>query len=170
MKIQLAFYKGPPDSTDLVHVTTHNLIKLRTWSKYSHAELVINGWSFSSSVRDRGVRRKKISFNPNRWDVIEIDPSRVNLDYAFSFFARYEGAGYDWLNILRYVLPFVKQKEGKFVCFELIGAMLNFAGYHRLDADDLMQWALLNQKQEKVQDEDYRDDCQDNTQDQIQPR
>lgn len=154
MKIQLAFYKGPPQHDDLVHVVTHNAIKIRTWSKYSHAELVIDGWAYSSSVRDKGVRRKKIDFNNGKWDVIELDPSRININYAMEFFLLYEGSEYDWWNIARYVLPFVKQEEGKFICFEFIGAMLNFAGYYRLDADDLMQWALNNQLKQEVIDDD----------------
>lgn len=154
MKVQLAFYKGPPEPDDLIHAVTHTAIKLRTWSKYSHAELVIDGYSYSSSVRDKGVRRKRIRFNPDRWDVIDIDPSRINIEYALYFFALYDGSPYDWLNIIRYVIPFVNQAEGKFVCFEFIGAMLNFAGYHRLDADDLMQWALNNQLKVKAEDHD----------------
>lgn len=153
MKIQIALYKGPPKSSDILHVITHNAIKLRTWSKYSHAELVIDGWAYSSSVRDRGVRRKQIEFDPLKWDIIEIDPSVVNLDYAMHFFLLFEGSEYDWWNILRYILPFVKHKDNKFVCFEFIGAMLNFAGYQRLDADDLHGWAITN-KLVEVEDED----------------
>lgn len=156
MKIQLAFYKGPPKSDDLVHVVTHNAIKLRTWSKYSHAELVIDDWSYSSSVRDKGVRRKRIKFDPTRWDIIDIDPSRINASYALNFFFMFEDSEYDWWNILRYVLPFIKHKQNKFVCFEFIGAMLNFAGYYRLDGDDLYEWAKTNELKPEVVDEDFK--------------
>lgn len=155
MKIQVAFYKGPPKSSDILHVITHNAIKLRTWSKYSHAELVIDGWAYSSSVRDRGVRRKQIEFDTSKWDIIDIDPSAVNLNYAMHFFLLFEGSKYDWWNIVRYVLPFVKHKKNKFVCFEFIGAMLNFAGYQRLDADDLYEWAITNSLV-GVEDEDIQ--------------
>lgn len=143
-QIQLAFYKGPPPNSDLLHVITHNAIKLRTWSQYSHVELVIDGWCYSSSARDKGVRRKKIDLQSGRWDVYNINPDRVNLDYALAFFLRYEDSEYDWTNIVRYVLPFVKQEEEKFICFEFVGSMLNHSGTHRLDADDLVTWAKTN--------------------------
>lgn len=151
--VKIALYKGPPKTNDITHVISHNVIKLRTWSKYSHAELVIDGWAYSSSVRDRGVRRKQIEFSPERWDIIEIDPKRVNLDYALAFFLRYEGSKYDWWNIVRYALPFVPQKENQFVCFEFVAAMLNAPGYYRVDGDDLYDWAKANELI-VIQDED----------------
>lgn len=153
-KIQIALYKGPPVD-DLVKSITHYAIRFRTWSKYSHAELVIDGWSYSSSVRDKGVRRKQIEFDPERWDVFEIDPKRVNLDYALAFFLRYEGSEYDWWNIVRYVLPFVPQRHNQFVCFEFVAAMLNAPGYYRVDGDDLLEWAQAN-RLVVIQDEDYK--------------
>lgn len=147
--IQIAFYKGPPESSDLVHVITHNAIKIRTWSKYSHAELVIDGTCYSSSVRDKGVRSKQINLNSGRWDVVRIDNNRVDILYALAFFALHDGSSYDWNNIVRFVLPFVKQEENKFICFEFIGRMLNHSGCHRLDADDLYAWAKANEYKPK---------------------
>lgn len=153
-KVQIALYKGPPVN-DILHSISHYSVRLRTWSKYSHAELVIDGWAYSSSVRDKGVRRKKIDFNPERWDLIDIDPKRVNVDYALAFFLRWQDSDYDWWNIIRYILPFVPQKQDQFVCFEFVAAMLNAPGYYRVDGDDLLEWAQAN-KLVVIQDEDIR--------------
>ena len=146
--VKLAFYKGPPKWDDLEHVFSHYAIRLRTWSKYSHAELVIDGICYSSSVRDGGVRKKAINLDSGHWDVVEIDPNRVNMQYAMQFFNQHEGAEYDWMNIVRFIIPFVKQEENKFVCFEFVSRMLNHSGSYRIDADDLYDWALWNRKQE----------------------
>lgn len=55
------------------------LIQFWTASIYSHCELVVDGWCYSSSVMDKGVRRKRvgpgadeISLGEDHWDLIEL--------------------------------------------------------------------------------------------------
>ena len=66
-KVYLALYKGKPES--LFHYFTHIVtcvvltIRDRSYTKYSHTELVINNTGYSSSVRDHGVRSKVIDFD-----------------------------------------------------------------------------------------------------------
>jgi len=43
-----------------------------TGSIYSHCELVVDGWCYSSSAMDKGVRRKQINLDPEKWDVIAL--------------------------------------------------------------------------------------------------
>lgn len=144
MTVQIALYKGPPTTSDIPHFVSHYAIKVRTISPYSHGELVIDGVGYSASARDKGVRRKEINFNSGKWDMFDINPSRVNIPHAMEIFKKYEGSEYDWRNIVRYVIPFAGQEEDKFVCFEFIGVMLNFAGSYKLTGNDLKEWALQN--------------------------
>lgn len=63
--VRLALYKGKGKLANA-------LIRLWTGSRYSHCEVVVDGWCYSSSVRDKGVRRKLIDFNSGNWDLIEL--------------------------------------------------------------------------------------------------
>ncbi len=155
MGIQIALYKKPPSLfEDWRHWLSHYAIRLWTWSRYSHGELVIDGISYSSSARDGGVRSKIIKFKPDRWDIFEIDPRKIDSLQALAFFDMHENAEYDWKNIIRYVLPFVRQAKDKFVCFEFMGAMSNFPGYYRLTGNDWQEWASRNAPITKIQDND----------------
>lgn len=138
--MQIALYKGPP--SDILHVIGHNAIKLWTWSKYSHAELVIDGYCYSSSARDGGVRRKKIDLTTGRWDIFEITENPDTVESALAWFNKHDGDPYDYRNIVRFVLPPVGQNKKHWVCFESIGAALGIKNAHKLDADKLLSEAL----------------------------
>lgn len=143
--LQLALYKGPP--SELLHVIGHNATKLWTWSKYSHAELVIDGICWSSSSRDGGVRRKVINLNTGKWDVFDIPCTKKQETSALAWFKYHEGDEYDYRNILRFVIPFAGEDKNKWVCYEACGAALGIKDAHKLDADKLLEKALkLNKK------------------------
>ena len=72
MPAQLAQYKGKGQLGNAA---------IRWWagSIYSHCELVVDGWCYSSSVMDKGVRRKRvgpgadeISLGEDHWDLVEL--------------------------------------------------------------------------------------------------
>ena len=72
MPVQLALYKGKGQIGNAA-------IRLWTGSIYSHCELVSDSWCYSSSVMDKGVRRKRvgpgadeISLSEDHWDQIEL--------------------------------------------------------------------------------------------------
>lgn len=140
MKAAIAFYKGPPVD-DWQHTLSHYGIRVWTWSRWSHAELVIDGVCWSSSARDGGVRSKVIDLTTGRWDVIELDLSDVEIGRALAWFLKHDGEGYDYLNIGRFVLPFLGHDRDRWVCFESIGSALGMAGAHKLTANDLHAWA-----------------------------
>ena len=140
MRVQLALYKGPPVD-DWQHTLSHYGIRVWTWSRWSHAELVVNGVCYSSSSRDGGVRGKTIDLTSGRWDVVEIDLPDAQANAAFEWFLTNEGDKYDWAGIWRFVLPFFPHGERRWFCFEAIGAALGFAGAHKLTANDLFRWA-----------------------------
>ncbi|WP_405120758.1 hypothetical protein [Pseudomonas leptonychotis] len=72
MTVKIALYKGRGQIGNAA-------IRLWTGSIYSHCELVVGGWCYSSSVMDKGVRSKRvgpsadeISLNEDHWDLIEL--------------------------------------------------------------------------------------------------
>lgn len=90
--VQLAMYKGRGQIGNA-------FIRWWTGSQYSHCELVADGWCYSSSVMDKGVRRKLIDIKPDHWDVIELlwtDSERVR-----DYFAQTDDDTYGWLGLIR---------------------------------------------------------------------
>ncbi len=143
-RVQLALYKGP--GTTLAHRVTHAVtclvltVRRLQWCPYSHAELVIDGVCHSSSVRDGGVRRKRIDLTTNRWVVR--DMLGIDADAALRRFAEREGRGYDWPGALRWGLPFLRQRPRADYCFEVVAYMLGLEepeSWHPLDLDGYAQ-------------------------------
>lgn len=141
-RVQLALYTGP--GTTLAHRLAHFVtcavltVRRMQWCPYSHAELVIDGRCYSSSVRDGGVRSKAIALDPARWRVIDLP--RADADAALRRFAQREGLGYDWPGALRWGLPFLKQRPRADYCFEVVAYMLGLPAperWHPLDLADL---------------------------------
>lgn len=73
-------------------------IRWWTGSKYSHCELVIDGYCYSSSVADRGVRKKYIDLDPKNWDFIEIP--WANKQRALEYFQATDDFTYGWLSLI----------------------------------------------------------------------
>lgn len=65
MTVKLAMYKGKGGIGNAA-------IRWWTDSEYSHCELVVEGWCYSSSLMDGGVRAKKIDLDSGHWDVYEL--------------------------------------------------------------------------------------------------
>jgi len=144
--MQLALYRGPVgkplDWRGLKAWGSHLAICLRTLSRHSHAELCINGTCYSASVRDHGVRSKRIDLASGRWDVYALPGADEAA--ALAWFARHKGQHYDWPGIVAWVLP-VRQHAQRWTCFEAVGAMLGLPRPHRLHARALKAWALAQQ-------------------------
>lgn len=145
MQVTLALYKGPPRKGDWLHLLSHLGIRLWTWSKWSHAELVIDGVCWSASARDGGVRQKSINLDSGRWDLVSLPLTDEETGRAFGWFLTHEGEGYDYLNIARFIFAFLGQDRNKWVCFEAIGSALGLAGTHKLTANDIFSWAAMRQ-------------------------
>lgn len=140
--VAIAFYKGPPRN-DWWHTASHYAIRLWTWSRWSHAELVIDGWCYSSSARDSGVRRKQIDLTSGRWDLLSLNLTEQQVSRALAWFLQHEDDMYDYLNIGRFILPIIGHERDRWVCFEAIGESLGLAGTHKLTANDLHRWAVM---------------------------
>lgn len=139
-RVQLALYRGP--AADWLHQVSHYAIRAWTWSRWSHAELVIDGVCWSASSRDSGVRSKVINLSSGRWDVIDLDLSDSTAVRALAWYQQHDGAGYDYLGIARFVAPFLGHSRNRWLCFESVGAALDLAAQHKLTANDLYAWAM----------------------------
>ena len=124
--MKLALYKGHGNALD-------KLIRFVTRSEYSHCEIVIDGVCLSSSPRDGGVRSKYINLATGHWDVIDIKGDEW---MVLAWFHEQEGAGYDWIGLIRTVVPFFPHSGSKWFCSEACGAALGFDA-SRLSPQDL---------------------------------
>ena len=77
------------------------VIKKATNSNYSHCELIVRDWSYSSSIPDGGVRRKscvEVYHNPNNWTVIPI--LWANQEAVVRFYDITNDQPYGWLGLV----------------------------------------------------------------------
>jgi hypothetical protein len=108
-------------------------IVVRWWlgGRYSHTELIFSdGLAGSSSAQDGGVRLKRITFDPDRWDFIEVDGDEAK---ARQWFEDHAGQGFDYLGLLGFVWRRSTQVKARFFCSESVAAALGFDEPHRMD-------------------------------------
>lgn len=112
----LAFHKGGKGS--IKDVVISEVIKLYTFGKYSHVELIFPDWVlegngqknkwFSSRGMDdpRGVAFKNIKMShPERWDLFELTRDRSSIIESYYAALRLVGSDYDLKGILSYFGP-----------------------------------------------------------------
>lgn len=130
------------------------LIRWWTGDPASHCELVIDGWCYSSSLMDGGVRRKRIgpgadeiSLAPGKWLLIALpwaDPHQ-----ALTYFARTAGTRYGWASlILSQLLNRNRRVAGGEFCSEWCAAALGLPAPSSLNPATLRDWSayLANQR------------------------
>ena len=148
-RLRLALYKGPPAAHERLHrlghfvtciaLTVRRLVlhgQVR-WVRYSHAELVVDGVSYSASLRDEGVRAKVIDFGSGRWDVSDI-ATGFNPDACVMRALVMIGMKYDRAGALAMAIPPLRQDPAKLYCFEFVAAALGLKNPHTLDPLDLL--------------------------------
>jgi hypothetical protein len=123
IKFQAAFYKGTP--TKLASKIFDWGVRHLDSGPYSHMELVFSdGMSASSSFADGGVRFKNITFDPTRWDMVDL-PAELEAP-ARAWFVANEGKAYDIMGDLWQMLGFVRDKSDKSFCS---AACMNALGF-----------------------------------------
>ncbi len=122
--MQIALYKGP--ATEPMDRLIHWAVCVRTFSPYSHVEIVIGGVGpdglstcYSSSGRDGGVRVKRIDLANGHWDML---PWRADEAAVTDWFAKHDSAGYDYVGLLTFVLPWKLGSARKYFCSEALAA------------------------------------------------
>ena len=134
MKAKLAFYIA--SNGNLVD----KAIAFYTRSKYSHVELVIGEYWYSTSPRDLQVRKKSIVPTDGRWDFIDVE---VDLDYVVGFYDRTKGAKYDWLGIaLSQFIPINVHYKSRWFCSEWCAEAMRLDEPHRYSPQDLYEEML----------------------------
>lgn len=135
-KVKIAFRKN----SDGIYTQA---ICFFTRSKYHHCELIVDGISYSSSQKDGGVRAKKITFVPDRWDIVEIDadPRKV-----VHWFIDHNGQKYDWFGAFKIALPFLPNYGSKWFCSEACAAALDLKNPKWYTPGDLAEHFGLKRK------------------------
>jgi len=115
----LAFYKAKGNFID-------RLIRFWTIGPYSHVEIIDeDGYMYSSSPRDKGVRKKAHEFNPDKWDYVEVE---INPKILEEFYEETKGESYDLIGILGFVIP-VKDRTNRWFCSEWCSNVLKISGH-----------------------------------------
>ena len=114
--MQLAMYKGKGK-------IGNKPVRLWTRSQYSHCELVIGDMWYSSSLMDKGVRRKQVILNPEHWLLV---PLPDNLEAgALAYFERTKDESYSWLDLVRsQMLNLAADEPGAAFCSDWCAAAL----------------------------------------------
>ena len=141
MQIQLYSYKG--DSKYDIFEPFDSGIRLVTSSIYSHNELVINGVSYSSLALDGATERIRY-FDPNKWDMIEIDTSKIDIQNLNKVIAESKNAPYDWLGIARFIFPSIEPSKTAYFCSERCADMLGIPFPHLYSPGQLHDYCKHN--------------------------
>jgi len=123
--IQVAFYKAnQPKATWL-----DKLISFYTKGPFSHVELIIDGYQYSSSPRDGGVRKVPHKLDHTVWEYIELN--NIETNKILTFFEETKYAKYDYTGILGFIF-LNKDSEKKWFCSEWVTRALIIGGYNKL--------------------------------------
>jgi hypothetical protein len=132
--IKIYFYKGIRPG--LAGVYSHG-VRIVTGSIYSHCEILFSdGESASSSFSDKGVRFKKIEYDPKNWDYIEL-PAELFEEKARKWFEEHKGDKYDLLGNVQFLFSVIPEDKKKWFCSEAVGKALGLPSPWRFDPGTL---------------------------------
>lgn len=139
MPLIAAFYKSTrPGLQGLYNI----VVRAVTQGKYSHCELIFSdGLAASASFLDGGVRFKRIDFDPEHWDFIEL-PAHLE-SVARAWFELNEGKGYDILGNIRFLFFPVPEQRDKYMCSESIGSSVGLIEAWRFEPNALSSTCTL---------------------------
>ena len=134
MALKIAFYRGKGGFTGW-------LIKLGTWSKYSHCELMLPGArGFSASARDKGTRIKEgIDWASGHWDIVDLGIEEASGIISHCEQLAAVNKGYAYWDIIRFVLPFLKTDKSRGFCSEVIAEVLRYSKPQNMSPQDLYE-------------------------------
>lgn len=120
--MKAAFYKSTRPGLQGLYSRAARLIDR---GPYSHVELIFSdGLSASASYIDKGVRFKRIDYNPAHWDIVEL--AGFDEQAARDWFEDRLGEGYDLWGNLRFIFGWVREDDAKWFCSEALMAALGF--------------------------------------------
>lgn len=138
--MKLALFKGPPKQRE--HLFDHYLYRAVTLGKYSHCELVIDGWCWSISTNTNSVRRRPGGdrLDLTRWDVIDVPMHSEK--QALHWFLEHEGQGIDRAGWKRFVIPFYPVYDNEWSCSGAIAASWGLPKAHQWSPQQLKDHVL----------------------------
>lgn len=118
--LRVAFYKGKGKLVD-------RIIRLVTNGKYSHCEFLFpDGRMFSADAWSKSQVRFTTDYNLDNWDIVRIDISTEQMAKLLKWCEFKSDSKYDWLGVIRFVIPFIPQDPDKWFCSELCAAGLKY--------------------------------------------
>lgn len=118
-KVKIIFYKAAKGNWK------DKLISLWTLGKYSHCEILYDGFCYSSSGPDNGVRKKEFVIT-DEWDILELSYNyNEDISKLHDFYNESVGSKYDWIGLF---FKFILNKEypnKKYYCSEWCAICLN---------------------------------------------
>ena len=158
MKIQIAFFRGKGNCVNSV-------VRWWTNSIYSHAEIILpDGYTWigiSPFLKSKVDERKKIFFELQEWDFIDIEITEEQYNIIMEFYEDTKGQGYDWIGmLLSQFLPCKIKHKKRWYCSEWISYALRIACiidwrkiriYERKDLSPAVLHQLLTDSKDEIQ-------------------
>lgn len=110
--MQIAFYKGRKRFFNRF---------VSWWDRgpYSHMEVIYaDGQAASSSFMDRGIRFKRIEFDADKWDVVDVPNGLFDEHASRNWFVAHVGRRYDFLGLIRFAFDAIPERKSKWFCSE----------------------------------------------------
>ena len=131
--MKVAFYKGTSKGIKGLY---NIAVRAVTKGSYSHCEILFSdGMSASASFIDGGVRFKRINFDPEHWDFIEL--SNADESKARTWFDIHNHESYDIFGNIRFIFWPVSEERYKWFCSESIAKALGLTQAWRYDPNTL---------------------------------
>lgn len=135
--VHLALYKGRGN-------WVNSVIRWRSQSIYSHCELIVDGYMYSSTVQDKGVRCKpQIYLKEEDWEIIPV--SFTNGEDILQHYKLTENHPYGWIDLVQSQIfgRSTTDDRGDF-CSEWCAAAIglpNAATYSPQRLGEVVKWA-----------------------------
>ena len=105
---------------------------------YSHSELILDdGICISSSFMDSGVRYKRIVFNPDHWDFVEIGPETPIIRERIAKLLMPKPRKFDLLGLAGFVVRPISGDNDQIYCSEAVLTILGLVDPWRFDPNAL---------------------------------
>lgn len=133
--MKIAFYKGTLRGR---HGWFSRLARFADRGRYSHCEVVFSdGLCASASWYDGGVRFKRIAFESNRWDFVDLNVSPEQEALVRAWFESCEGRPYDLRGSLGVAFRPFGHRRGHWFCSEAVAAALGIPDAWRFSPNTL---------------------------------
>ena len=118
--MKIHFYKNTKTTViDKFIYHWQKILKFK-YPQYTHVEIEIDGVFYTSSFRDKGVRKARIKYKPENWDYIEIDISEEDKIKIKEFFDKHMTDKYDISNIIfNKILGLGTDDPSNWICSEI---------------------------------------------------